>query len=365
VTPRFAPFIGGVETHTEEVARRLAERGHQVTIATTDPDGGLPPTETRDGVVIRRVNAWPRHRDWHFAPGLLPIIRGGDWDIVHLQGVHTLVPPLGAVGAALARRPFVLTFHSGGHSSRLRTAARGVQWRLLAPLLRRAAALVGVSRFEVERFSRELALPRDRFTLIRNGAAAGATSTETAAPAVGGQRADTAGGPLILSLGRLERYKGHHRIIGAMPAILSAIPTARLHVAGSGPYEGDLRRLVSQLGVEDAVTIGAIPRGDVSTVICDAALVVLLSEYEAHPVAVMEAVAARRRVLVADTTGFRELAEDGLVRAIPIDVPPEAVAAAVVEEIGKPALEAAPTLATWDDTTDELERLYRRVAAAN
>ena len=89
----------------------------------------------------------------------------------------------------------------------------------------------------------------------------------------------------------------------------------------------------------------------------------LLSEYEAHPVAVMEALAARRRVVVADTTGFSELAEEGLVRAIPIDADPEVAAAAIVEEMDRPEPAEAPDLPSWDDTTDALEDLYLRVAA--
>ena len=371
VTARYAPFVGGIETHTMEVARRLVARGHRVTVATTDATGELPRREWQAGVEIRRVRAWPRDRDWYFAPGLLRLIGAGRWDAVHLQGVHTLVPPMGALAAILGRRPFVLTFHSGGHSSRLRTSARGLQWRLLRPFLRPASALVGVSRFEVERFARELAVPAERIQLIRNGAEAPPGEDSGARrPPIGdkGQERPTNGTTanaerrLILSLGRLERYKGHQRIIAAMPAVLAGAPDVRLHVAGSGPYERELQSLVASLGLDDAVTVAPIPRHEVGASLARASLVALLSEYEAHPVAVMEAVAARRRVLVADTTGFRELAEEGLVRAIPIDEPAGRVAAAILEELAKPPPDAVPGLQTWDDTTNQLEGLYRRIA---
>jgi GT2 family glycosyltransferase len=99
VTPRFAPFTGGVETHTDEVARRLAARGHDVTVATTDAGGTLPRVERRDGVTIRRVAAWPPNRDWYLAPALLPLVARGRWDVVHIQGVHTLVPPIAGLAA--------------------------------------------------------------------------------------------------------------------------------------------------------------------------------------------------------------------------------------------------------------------------
>lgn len=364
VTARYAPYVGGVETHTEEVARRLAARGHRVTVATTDPEGHLPAHEVRDGVEIVRVAAYPRGRDWHLAPGLLPVIGQRRWDVVHLQGVHTLVPPLGALASILAGRRFVLTFHSGGHSSRVRTAARGLQWRLIGPLLRRADVLVGVSKYEIGRFADALGVDEGRFELIRNGSeAVPVAPAEVAGGATGHGGDGGADGPLVLSLGRLERYKGHQRVIEALPEIRRARPGTRLHVAGSGPYEPTLRERVAALGLDDAVTIAPIPHEELPGVLATAGVVALLSDYEAHPVAVMEALAARRRVVVADTTGFRELAAEGLVRAIPVDADPAVAAAAIVEELDRPVPERAPDLPTWDDTTDALEALYRRIVA--
>lgn len=42
VALRYFPFMGGVETHTYEVARRLARQGVDVTVLTTDTTGKLP-----------------------------------------------------------------------------------------------------------------------------------------------------------------------------------------------------------------------------------------------------------------------------------------------------------------------------------
>ena len=42
-----------------------------------------------------------------------------------------------------------------------------------------------------------------------------------------------------------------------------------------------------------------------------------MSDYEANPVAVMEALALGRKVVVADTSGLSELASEGLATAVP------------------------------------------------
>ena len=48
-----------------------------------------------------------------------------------------------------------------------------------------------------------------------------------------------------------------------------------------------------------------------------AAAVAALSEYEAHPVAVMEALTLGIPTVGLDTTGIGDLVEDGLVRGVP------------------------------------------------
>lgn len=354
VTPRYFPYMGGIETHVHEVSRRLAAEGVDVTVLTTDPAGTLPSFESVAGVEIRRLKAYPAQRDYYLVPALYGAIAHGDWDLVHCQGIHTLVPPLAMLAAARNQTPFVVTFHTGGHSSRLRTSLRQAQWRALRPLLARAEALVGVSRFETELFRRALRLPRDRFTVINNG---GRLPEAEAEPV-------SSGGPLIVSTGRLERYKGHQRVIAALGAVRREIPAARLLVLGQGPYENELRSLACRLGLGDAVEIRAIPPGDRSAMartLRSAGVVTLMSEYEAHPVAAMEAVALGRPLVVAETSGLSEMVERGLAQGIALDASPEALAALLVRQLRSPQAPSAVQLPTWEDCTGSLLALYRAV----
>jgi glycosyltransferase involved in cell wall biosynthesis len=346
------PVMGGVETHVYEVAPRVAEAGFDVTILTSDRSGSLPQRDTINGVPAVRVGAWPAGRDWHLSPGILRDVVRGNWDLVHCQGWHTFVPALAMIGSIAARRPFVVTFHSGGHGSQVRNRMRGPQRALLRPFLARARKLVAVSEFEAAFFARELRLPASRFATIQNGA-----TMEW--PADGDTSDDSA--PLILSVGRLERYKGHHTLIEALPRILESCPGARLRIVGAGPYEAELRRLAAGSPVSVKIEIGSIDpsaRGEMARTIAGASIVCLLSEYEANPVAVMEALSLRRRVLVADTSGLSELARAGLARAIPITATADEVAAAILQQLGtNPPAEMS--LPTWDDSASRLVEVYR------
>lgn len=354
VTARYFPYSGGTETHVYEVGRRLVRAGFVVTILTTDPSHRLPPYDEGAGMQIRRVPAWPKTEDYYFAPGIYRSIEQGRWDLIHFQGCHTLVPPVGMLAARHARVPYVVTFHGvGAHSSPLRRKMRGVQFAMLRPLLHQADRLIAVSRYEAEVFSKRLGIARERIAVIPNG---------VDIPRVANPPAPPHEGPLVASVGRLERFKGHHRVIAAMPALLARRSTVRLLILGEGPYEAELRRLAKSLGVADRVEIRAIPARDrvgMANQLLQTALVVLLSESESHPVTVMEALALGRPVLVADTSGFRELAEQGLVRAIPLNSAPQQVAAAVLGQLDEPLVPANVALPTWDDCTARLISLYQ------
>lgn len=357
VTPRYFPSTGGTELHIREVATRLVAAGHRVTVITGDATGQLPRSEVHLGVRIWRVPAWNGRADLHFAPKLPRLVGRGNWDVVHCQGYHTVMPPLAMWAALRARIPYVLTFHGGGHSSTLRNRVRSTQAKLLRPLLSRAARLIALAEFELELFGDRLRIPREHFVLIPNGA----DLPNIRRPLPNGSALTT-----IASVGRLERYKGHHRLIAALPAILEDCPDAHIWIAGSGPFENDLRKQAQQLGVADRVTIRAISssnRQAMAEELSKSALVVLLSEYETQPIAVLEGLALGRPALVADTSGLSELAQRGLARAVPLDCPPRQLAEAVVHQLRDPLLPPADLrLPTWDDCASQLENLYQQIA---
>ncbi len=358
VTPRSPLSQGGVERHVMEVSKRIAATGAEVEVLCTEPGGPPLQEEKRDGVTIRTVRAWPANRDWCLAPRIWREMARKPWDVVHVQSYHTFVAPLAMLRARTLGIPYVVTFHGGGHSSEARNRVRGLQRRLLRPLLKRAERLVAVARFEIEQYGGELGLPPEKFVLIPNG-------TDLAFSAAGSSNGQPSGPPAIASIGRLERYKGHHRVIEAFPHVLEQEPEARLVIVGTGPYEADLREQAAQLGIDGKVEFTSTPP-DQPTAMAELlqriSLVVLLSDFETHPLVALEAAAAGRRLLVADASGLAELASDGVARAIPLDESAEGVGRAVIEELAKPPPSARPSLTSWDECAGELLELYRGLA---
>jgi glycogen synthase len=339
-----------------ETASRLAATGARMTVLTTDPTRRRPTREHVDGIEIQRVRAWPEGRDYYIAPAVYGAVAEARCDIVHVQSWHTPVAPLAMLAASCAGIPYVVTPHGRGFASPFRLRLRPLHRRLLRPLLTRADRVIALARFERELLLRESGLHPERVTVIPNGAD---LFSPIARPR-GRERC------LIASVGRLERFKGHHRIMQALPHVLRSRPDAELVIVGDGPYEPELRTLATRLGVADRVRIeyfSMSERARLAELLSAATLVVLLSEYETQPIAALEAAALGTPVLVADVAGMREFAADGLGRAVPLHASPAEIAAAALEQIANPILPPPEfALPTWDDCADALLGVYVRHA---
>lgn len=352
VSARFLPDMGGVETHVYEVTRRLTRCADlDLTVLTTDRSAALPAREEFDGFTVLRCRSYPRHRDYYFAPELPGLILSGNYDLIHCQGIHTAVPVLAMLAARRAGIPYVVTLHTGGHSSGLRHRLRNAQWRALGPFLRGATIVVAVSRFEQQLFEKACGIDPSRFRIIRNGGEL---------PPAAGQITRIPG--RIVSSGRLERYKGHQRVIEALPFVQRSIPHATLHILGSGPYEGKLRKLIATLGLEKSVTIECIAPGDrerMAMSLGAAAAFAALSEYEAHPVAVMEALTLGLPVVGLNTAGVGDLIDEGLVTGVSKDASPAAIALALAPALKNHAARRPAALASWDSAAADVARIYK------
>jgi glycosyltransferase involved in cell wall biosynthesis len=108
----YRPHTSGLTIYAERLARAFVQRGHQVTVMTTQYDPSLPREENMDGVKIIRVPVMFRLSKGVIAPtfGWAATKLVADHDVVQLH-----LPQFDAPGVALRSRlfgkPAVLTYH--------------------------------------------------------------------------------------------------------------------------------------------------------------------------------------------------------------------------------------------------------------
>jgi glycosyltransferase involved in cell wall biosynthesis len=108
----YRPHTSGLTIYAERLARAFVQRGHEVTVMTTQYDPSLPREEIMDGVKVIRVPVAARVSKGVLAPtfGLVATKLVWEHDVVQLH-----LPQFDAPGVALRARlfgkPAILTYH--------------------------------------------------------------------------------------------------------------------------------------------------------------------------------------------------------------------------------------------------------------
>jgi glycosyltransferase involved in cell wall biosynthesis len=182
--------------------------------------------------------------------------------------------------------------------------------------------------------------------------------------------------PMILSQRSLERNLYNVDVtIKAMPAVIRAVPAARLIVGGEGALRGGLEVLARELGVAHAVEFAGLatwPEG-LADRLGKAAVYVSVPSSESTSVTLLEAMAAGAYPIVSDLPANREWVSPDTGSVVPVrQVPP--LADAIVSALEDPdrRMSAAKRnrrlideRGLWDVNMALMEKAYRDLAGVN
>ena len=343
---------GGAEVHVGRLARALEGAGCavQLLVAERPHVGWRRALDVWDPSARRRMAEEVRR----FRP-----------DVVHLHNVLNELSP----AVAATDVPTVLTVHDprivgvrfGPDQDRARwapgAALRGGKDRWAGTVLRRLVdATVAPSRALVD-------------ALVAAGF-----------PAVHHVESFAAPGPVpplgrdVAYLGVLHAHKGVLVLLDAWTRVAPQHPGVRLRFVGEGPLRGQLERAARDAGVADQVVLEGPVRPDgVGEALAPAGLVVVPSlgvEGGGPTLAVIDAMAAGRPVVVTDRPGVSQGVDDRVGLVVPAG-DPAALAAALgrllrdpdgIARLGRAAAERAAARWTPEVAAGRLLDVYRSVA---
>ncbi len=235
----YRPHTSGLTIYAERLARALAQRGHEVTVMTTQYERSLPLEEWRDGVHVIRVPVAVRISKGVLAPtfGLVAtrLVRAHDVVQLHLPQFDA---PGVALRARLFRKPSVLTYHCDlklppGLFNRLVNLVVKFQNNLAAIL---ADQIVTYTRDYAEH-SRYLRRYRHKLTTILPPVELPGAPAE-AVEAFAQRYRTRERRPVIGMAARFAAEKGVEVLLDALPKVLEKYPQAQVLFAGQ--YENVL-----------------------------------------------------------------------------------------------------------------------------
>jgi glycosyltransferase involved in cell wall biosynthesis len=381
VIPYFSPAwaYGGPVRVAHEITRRLAARGHRITVLATDaldsrsrtPSGPV----TADGVYVVRVPNLSNSLAWRrlfipvgFRRGLRRALPGVD--VVHLHEFRSLLNALALPELHRSRVPVILTPHGSlpaglGREGLKRLYDSGVGSRLLAS----AAVLHAITDMEKAQFE-ALGLPASRMVVIPN-AIDPAFEGEVDAGAFRRRLAIPDHSPVVGFLGRLNPIKGVDFLVDAFAGVVARRPDAVLVLAG--PDDGAraaLEAQVGRLGLRASVRFAGFLGDEASKAAAYRAadVYVLPSRYEILGISLLEALVNGTPVIATDRCGLSgQLTAANAGHVVPFgDVP--SLTALLLHALDHPdesrsqavrGRELVLAQFSWEAVTDRWEDVYR------
>ncbi|WP_338827362.1 glycosyltransferase family 4 protein [Neomoorella thermoacetica] len=242
VSPRYHPYIGGVETVVKQISEEFVRQGHKVEVLTIDPGGRLQEVDELNEVIIRRFK--PTGPYCYSKPLMKHLSENAlQYDVIHAHNLHTFIPHMVVQATRAIKGPKLIV--TGHYHGKGKTPLSTIFLRLYRPLikgfLRQVDGITCVSNFEAGLIKKHFGIPDNKIAVIPNGIML--EDIRKAQPFHVTRHH-------LLIVSRLEKYKNIHLAIRAMPYLPDDY---RLIIIGEGPYRPHLEKLAANLDLKERV----------------------------------------------------------------------------------------------------------------
>jgi glycosyltransferase involved in cell wall biosynthesis len=297
---------GGAELHLLTLCRYLKRHGVDVIVACLREhikgSRSLRGDFEQTGIRVVDIRADGRY-DIRFPLRVVRFLRSVQPDLLH---THL---PRGDFAGAIAHLlqpsiPWVCSIHNiyGAHWSGKRTLP------LLNWIWRRADAVIAISHAVDDWLTQDRRVPAANVRVIYYGIE---PEPFTRPDMDFRMKWGLDGHAVVGSVGRLEHRKAHDCLIRAMPALHKQVPGASLLIAGHDPwgYGEHLQALIDGLGLQAQVRLVGF-QSDVPAFLQELDIFAFASRSEGFGQLVIEAMAARKPVVVSRIAPLTEIVED-------------------------------------------------------
>ncbi|MFC2017363.1 glycosyltransferase [Chloroflexota bacterium] len=266
VIPYFVPAwgYGGPLPVCYGLSKELVQRGHEVTVYTTDALNAKNRIEMSEEIIdkikVKRFktlsNTLAYNHNIFFSPGMISMIRNNlkYFDIVHVHEYRTLQNTLIHRYAKKYNIPYLLQ----AHGSLPRIAVKQKLKKLFDmlwgyKLLRDASKVIALTEIEAEQY-KSMGVSEDKIEIVPNGVD---LSEFESLPERGEFRRKYGldnNQKLVLYLGRIHETKGLDLLVKAFANLPKDFNDVKLVIAGPDDgYRLTLKKLIKELGIEGRV----------------------------------------------------------------------------------------------------------------
>jgi len=301
LTPNFYPSIGGIETYVYELSRRLADRGHEVSVVTSDRlrnGKRLKKFEEIYGIKVYRV-PFKLVMRYNFSPSALKMLPNLDYDVLHINSIGFFTDIIPIIKSRKSGKIIVSTHGGIFHTPHMKFIKKIYFKSLVKESLKHADFIIATSHNDFKLFSKIC----DKSKI--GVAYPGVNWTEL------GKLKRVKNKNTLLYVGRFAENKRLDRMLHVMAELKVRVKDAKLLLIGEDWGEKtELLKLAKKLNLKNHVRFLSKIRNHYRY-FSKSNIFLLSSEYEGFGTSVVEAMASGLPAIVNDIETIHEIVENG------------------------------------------------------
>lgn len=365
VTNHFAPCVGGIERHVEDLCRNLKARGHEAEVLCLNKCGKskkeLPESEVRNGIKVTRLEFIDLHY-YKIAKGTLEAIKKINPDVIHVHGIGYFSDFLLSKSKVLGK-PVVVSTHGGIFHTKNIGFLKKIYFRTITKRnLNKAAKIIAVSGHDRKIFSG--IVPQGDIEIIENSVDLGRFSAKGHNP----------GNNTFVFVGRISINKRIDLLMETFAEAASELGDFKLFIVGEDFDDLllPLKKIVEEKGIsKNVVFTGGLGEQELAELFKKTEFFVSASEYEGFGISAIEAMSCGLIPILNRIDSFREFVTSGKNGFITDFSDKRSAALAIIRasklsidektNISKNAVESSEKY-SWKKQIAEFEKVYKEVA---
>lgn len=367
-------FCGGTGAVAINLAKKISERNHDVSVFTTSKTRKYELNNT-DKINIYRYGTRFRIADAYISIKLLTGPLKHKLDLVHAHMGNAPAPIAAWLYSKLKNKPLVVTYHGDqqdNYGDSLRRHSVKLYNKTFAKLILKSADVIISPSEPFIKESKFLPSFIDKIVVIPNGI----DKKEVLINRTKDECRKELGVPtdhiVFLFVGSLSKYKGPDVLLKAAELVIKKIPKATFVFVGNGQMASELKLIAEKLNLCENIKFTGFVDNNTKNKYFKAADVFTLPSTlstEVFPIVLLEASAAKLPMVVSDLETFNCIIRNGIngiitrrndYNNLADSLITLALNEKLVSEMSKNAYENVCNF-SWSEIADETEKIYERV----